>query len=153
VYSFDVLEHIAENETVLQNIYRALIPGGLLLVRMPTRLQKRILNPQFTAEHARWAAIEHVGQHHDMGSLLHVLRGIGYRVISAEHTTGSWGRLSFELSEALRYCRLPDAVQFACVPLLKLFRRIDTILTPAEGDGLLVFCEKMSRSGVNETAG
>jgi 2-polyprenyl-3-methyl-5-hydroxy-6-metoxy-1,4-benzoquinol methylase len=141
-YSFDVLEHIAENETVLQNIYRALIPGGLLLLRIPTRLQKRICNPQFTAEHARWAAIEHVGQHHDMESLLCVVRAIGYRVLSAKHTTGFWGRLSFELSEALQFYRLPSLVQFACVPLLKLFRRIDTILNPTDGDGILVLCEK-----------
>ena len=142
VFSFDVLEHVAENEMVLKNIYRALVPGGLLLLRIPTRHQKRILKPEFTAEHARWAAIEHVGQHHDLESLRPILLAIGYQVVSAKHTTGFWGRLSFELSEALKYYRVPEAVQFACIPFLKLLRRIDTLLEPSDGDGLLVLCEK-----------
>lgn len=142
VYSFDVLEHIAENNKVLENIYRALNRGGVLLVRMPTRVQKRILKSKFTAEHARWAAIEHVGQHHDMGSLLGTLRSIGYRIVSAKHTMGFWGRLSFELSEALKYYRVPAVAQFACIPPLKLLRWIDTLVNPVDGDGLLVLCEK-----------
>ena len=142
VYSFDVLEHIAENDKVLENIYRALNQGGLLLVRIPTRVQKRILNTRFTAEHAHWAAIEHVGQHHDMDSLLETLRSIGYRVLSARHTMGFWGRLSFELSEALKYYRIPAVAQFACIPPLKLLRWMDTLANPKDGDGLLVLCEK-----------
>jgi SAM-dependent methyltransferase len=142
VYSFDVLEHIAENNQVLENIHRALNLGGFLLVRIPTRAQKRVLNNRFTAEHARWAAIEHLGQHHDMESLVKTLREIGYRIISAEHTMGFWGRLSFELSEALKYYSVPAVLQFACIPALKFLRRVDTLLTPTEGDGLLVLCEK-----------
>lgn len=142
VYSFDVLEHIAENNKVLENIYHALNRAGLFLVRIPTRIQKRILGPKFTAEHEHWAAIEHVGQHHDMESLLRTLRGLGYKIVSAEHTMGFWGRLSFELSEALKYYRVPVPVHFACIPMLKLLRWIDTMVSPASGDGLLVLCEK-----------
>ena len=103
VYSFDVLEHIAENRQVLANIFRALMPNGLLLVRIPSRKQKRILSRRFTREHEHWAEIEHTGQHYEMDSLQADLKQIGYEVLSAEYTMGNWGRLSFELSEALQY--------------------------------------------------
>jgi 2-polyprenyl-3-methyl-5-hydroxy-6-metoxy-1,4-benzoquinol methylase len=142
VYSFDVLEHIAENEKVLENIYRALDRRGLLLLRIPTKTQKRILNRNFTAQHERWATVEHVGQHHNMESLLRTLRSIGFRIRSAEYTMGFWGRLSFEGSEALKYYGLPQALQFACLPVLKALRWIDTIGKVTDGDGLLVLCEK-----------
>jgi 2-polyprenyl-3-methyl-5-hydroxy-6-metoxy-1,4-benzoquinol methylase len=141
-YSFDVLEHIAENREVLAKIYRALMPGGSLLVRIPTRKQKRILSPRFTAEHARWAEIEHVGQHYEMDSLQADLKQIGFQILSAEYTMGNWGRLSFELSEALQYHHLPQALQMLCMPALKALRFVDTRAAIHDGDGLLVLCRK-----------
>jgi 2-polyprenyl-3-methyl-5-hydroxy-6-metoxy-1,4-benzoquinol methylase len=142
VYSFDVLEHIAENDDVLKNIYRALDRRGMLLLRIPTKQQKRILSRAFTAEHERWAAVEHVGQHHDMQSLLRSLRSMGFRIKLAEYTMGFWGRLSFEGAEAFKYYGLPEVLQFAFLPFLKLCRWIDTIPKYTDGDGLLVLCEK-----------
>jgi len=141
-YSFDVLEHIAENRQVLQNIYRALMRNGLLLVRIPTRKQKRILNRRFTMEHERWAEIEHVGQHYEMDSLQADLKEIGFEVLSAEYTMGNWGRLSFELSEAMQYYHLPQALQMLCMPALKALRFMDTRAAIHDGDGLLVLCRK-----------
>jgi len=142
VYSFDVLEHIAENRQVLANIHRALMPNGLLLVRIPSRKQKRILSRRFTREHERWAEIEHVGQHYEMDTLQADLKQIGYRVLSAEYTMGNWGRLSFELAEALQYYHVPQALQMLCMPALKTLRFADTCTTIRDGDGLLVLCQK-----------
>jgi SAM-dependent methyltransferase len=141
-YSFDVLEHIAENRQVLENIYRALKPHGLFLLRIPAREQKRILSRRFTAEHARWAEIEHVGQHYEMQSLEADLKQIGYQVVFAEYTMGNWGRLSFELSEALQYYHVPQALQMLCMPVLKALRFADTRAKIRGGDGLLVLCRK-----------
>ncbi|MGA3073862.1 MAG: methyltransferase domain-containing protein [Bryobacteraceae bacterium] len=145
-YSFDVLEHIAENRLVLQNIYRALMPGGLLLLRIPTRNQRRILSRRFTSEHERWAQIEHVGQHYEMDSLQADLKQIGYEVLSAEYTMGNWGRLSFELSEALQYYHVPQALQMVAMPVLKMLRFFDTRCAIRGGDGLLVLCRKSRRA-------
>jgi hypothetical protein len=39
---------------------------------------------------------------------------------------GNWGRLSFELSEALQYYHLPQALQMLCMPVLKALRFVDT---------------------------
>jgi SAM-dependent methyltransferase len=141
-YSFDVLEHIAENRQVLANIYRALRPNGSLLIRIPARKQKRILSRRFTREHEHWAEIEHVGQHYEMDSLQADLKQIGYRILSADYTMGNWGRLSFELSEAMQYYHLPQALQMLCMPVLKALRFIDTRADIRDGDGLLVLCRK-----------
>lgn len=141
-YCFDVLEHIQENKQALAKIYEALLPNGLLLLRIPTRAQKRILNQNFTAEHQKWAMIEHVGQHYEMSTLLADLKDIGYEILSAEYTMGFWGRLSFELNEALQYYKLPEVVRVAFLPILKLLRFIDTQVTVRDGDGLLVLCER-----------
>jgi 2-polyprenyl-3-methyl-5-hydroxy-6-metoxy-1,4-benzoquinol methylase len=142
VYSFDVLEHIRENRLVLENIYRALQPNGLFLFRIPNRVQRRILSSRFTQEHAMWAAIEHVGQHYEMESLLTDLKNIGYKVHSAAFTHGTWGKLSFELSEAMRYFRLPQVMQFGFIPFLKALQWIDTHSKTKDGDGLLILCGK-----------
>jgi 2-polyprenyl-3-methyl-5-hydroxy-6-metoxy-1,4-benzoquinol methylase len=148
VYSFDVLEHIAENRLVMERIYSSLRWGGMFLLRIPTREQRRILPARFTQEHARWAAIEHVGQHHDMDNLVTDLQAIGFQITSAEYTMGFWGRLSFELSEALRYYKVPEPLLFALMPVLKVFRFIDTTTKSSDGDGLLVLCKK-SRTTFN----
>jgi SAM-dependent methyltransferase len=142
IYTFDVLEHIKENKAVLQNLYQALVPGGFLLLRIPNRVQKRILNAKFTEEHAKWGAIEHVGQHYEMKTLLQDLREIGYTIVDATYTDGLYGRLSFELSEALNYYEISQAIQFALTPLLKILRWLDTRCSLTEGDGLLVLCRK-----------
>ena len=101
-----------------------------------------MLSPRFTAEHARWAEIEHVGQHYEMESLEADLKQIGYQILSAEYTMGNWGRLSFELSEAMQYYHVPQALQMLCMPLLKALRFADTRATIRGGDGLLVLCQK-----------
>jgi len=142
IYCFDVLEHIRENKQVLANVYRALRKDGQFLLRIPTRVQKRILPKRFTVEHEKWAKVEHVGQHYEMDTLLADLKEIGYQVISAQYSMGFWGRLSFEMLEGLRTSRLPEVVQFGAMPLLKLFRWIDTRARLEEGDGLLVLCQK-----------
>lgn len=142
IFSFDVLEHIKENKKVLRNFHTALIPGGRLLFRIPSNKQKRVLDPRFTAEHEAWAAVEHVGQHYDMPGLLEDLGEIGFRIVNAGYTNGFWGELAFELLEAVRYYKLPEFVRFGIVPVLKIFRLVDTLAKPRCGNGLLVLCEK-----------
>jgi SAM-dependent methyltransferase len=145
VYSFDVLEHIAENRLVLENVFRSLAPGGHFLVRIPARIQKRILSAKYTADHAYWASREHLGQHYDMPELLQDLRKIGYEIVWSRHTTGNWGRLSFEGPEMLRYYGVPEPLFFAVMPAFKALRYSDTRCMPDNGDGLLVFCRKPQR--------
>jgi 2-polyprenyl-3-methyl-5-hydroxy-6-metoxy-1,4-benzoquinol methylase len=142
IYCFDVLEHIPENKQVLRNIHGALQKGGLFLFRIPSRVQRRILSSRFTAEHAKWAEIEHLGQHYEMDTLLADLKEIGYNIKFARFTNALWGRLSFELLEAMRYWRIPEFLQFGCTPFLKFLRWLDTHGNPKEGDGLLVLCQK-----------
>jgi 2-polyprenyl-3-methyl-5-hydroxy-6-metoxy-1,4-benzoquinol methylase len=145
IYCFDVLEHIAENKLVLAKMYRALKSNGQLLFRIPTRVQERILSKKLTAEHERWAVIEHVGQHYERDSLMADLREIGFKVVSLDYTMGFWGKLSFELSEGMRVYHFPEVIQFGIMPLLKALRFIDTRLRPTNGDGLLALCQRQEK--------
>jgi hypothetical protein len=77
-----------------------------------------------------------------METLLADMRAIGYEVLDARHTMGNWGRLSFEMPEALRYYGLPEPLFFAAMPAFKVLRYFDVRSRPATGDGLLVFCRK-----------
>jgi len=142
IYCFDVLEHIAENKEVLARMYRGLKKGGLLIFRLPTQVQQRILGKHMTAEHEKWTAIEHMGQHYDKDSLLVDLREIGYEVISLNYTMGFWGKLSFELSEGMKTYHFPEVLLFAATPLFKALRFIDVHARPSDGDGLLCTCRK-----------
>ncbi len=142
IFSLDVLEHIRENKKVLENFYNALVEGGRMLVRIPTRVQQRVLSPKFTAEHERWAAIEHVGQHYDMPGLLEDLKGIGFTIITARHTNGFFGKLAFELLQAMQYYGLPEFIRFGLTPALKALRVIDAVTRPKQGNGMLVLCRK-----------
>jgi SAM-dependent methyltransferase len=142
IYCFDVLEHIPENRLVLTKFHNALRKGGKLLIRIPTRRQRRMLPRSFTAEHEKWAAIEHVGQHYEYASFKRDLLEIGYKLDRFNFTMGFWGRLSFEIFEGARSFRFPEIIRFALCPFLKLFRLIDAHSQPKSGDGLLVLCTK-----------
>lgn len=142
IYCFDVLEHIPDNRLVLTKFHSALRKGGKLLLRIPTRVQRRILPKSFTADHGKWAAIEHVGQHYEQDSLKKDLLEIGYQIDTFDFTMGFWGRLSFEIFEGARSFHFPEVIQFALCPFLKLFRFVDAHSHPKGGDGLLVLCRK-----------
>jgi len=142
IYCFDVLEHIPENRLVLTKFHGALKRGGKLLLRIPTRVQRRVLPKNFTAEHEKWAVIEHVGQHYEQDSLKKDLMEIGYTIDTCDSTMGFWGRLSFEIFEGARLFRFPEIILFALCPFLKVFRFVDAHSHPKRGDGLLVLCRK-----------
>lgn len=142
IICFDVLEHIKENQKVIKNFFSALKKGGWLLLRIPTKEQVRLFDKKYTRKHELWAKVEHVGQHHDMKSLVYAIEEVGFKIVFKRYTNGVWGRLSFELNEIMEYYNFPLILQYSVVPFLKLLRYIDTLADNKEGNGLLVLCEK-----------
>lgn len=71
--AFDVIEHIEEDEAVLSEMYRALVPGGGLVVTVP---QHPFL----------WSAADDYAMHkrrYTRGDLVAKLRAAGFRVLRA----------------------------------------------------------------------
>jgi 2-polyprenyl-3-methyl-5-hydroxy-6-metoxy-1,4-benzoquinol methylase len=142
IICFDVLHYIPEGSLALRNLFASLKPRGRLLLRVPSKQQKRILNPKFTERYDRWADAEQVGRCYEMETLISDLKTIGFLVEDAYHDMAFWGRLSFELREALDYFHVPRIATLLCVPLLKGLRHLDAAKKHKHGDGLVVLCAR-----------
>jgi len=142
ILCLDVLHYIPNTRRVLQNFYQSLRRGGTLLLRVPDKLQRRILYKAFTAQYDTWADAEQKGRHYDMDSLAADLTTIGFQITDAFFDMSLWGRLSFELREALSYWRVPLSATLLLLPFLKGLRYLDAVRKHREGDGLVVICRK-----------
>ena len=111
-------------------------------MRIPNKVQKRILSPKYTAEFEKWADIEHLGQHYEMDSLISDCRQIGFNILMSRYTNGFWGKLAFESTQAIQYYKAPELVYFGTIPFLKIMRSIDTRSKLKNGDGLLLLMQK-----------
>lgn len=89
----DVMEHIAEDEQVFQNFYKALKPNGFLLINSPSIFGGSDVHSDedesFIGEHAR------VGySKEDLESKLHPL---GFETYKCRYTYGFWGDKAWRL--------------------------------------------------------
>ena len=93
IISVDVMEHIVEDVKVFENFYRALRPGGYLLVNTPSIFGGSDVHDDddesFVGEHARNGySIE------ELESKLHPL---GFKTNKSFYTYGFWGTLAWRL--------------------------------------------------------
>ncbi|GEM_PF-436960 len=91
----DVLEHVWEDERVLESLNRALKPGGLLVIHVPLRhqMQKRVI-PTFK----RHSVTGHVRDEYSREEILNKVRAAGFVVTGLRRTFGGGGELAFELN-------------------------------------------------------
>lgn len=87
----DVLEHIDDDRKVMQNIYKALSPGGYFLMHSPSVYSEEDADgdDSFVDEHAR------VG--YSKKDIREKLKSAGFYVQDVEYTYGSKGHLAWEL--------------------------------------------------------
>jgi len=89
ILAVDVLEHIADDEALLQCFFRALKTGGHLIVSTPTVYRKNPKDAGFVAEHFREGYSEE-GIYHKFGKA-------GFRIGELVYAYGFWGDLSWRL--------------------------------------------------------
>jgi len=91
VICIDVLEHIEEDRTVMQNVYQALKPGGFFLMHSPSIYSEEDADgdDSFVDEHAR------VGYSED--DIAEKLESSGFELTDVAYTYGSKGHLAWEL--------------------------------------------------------
>jgi len=87
----DVLEHIEEDEQVMENVYRALRPGGYFLMHSPSIYSEEDAggDETFVDEHAR------IG--YSKKDIQQKLEGTGLQPVEVAYTYGSKGHLAWEL--------------------------------------------------------
>jgi 2-polyprenyl-3-methyl-5-hydroxy-6-metoxy-1,4-benzoquinol methylase len=98
IVSVDVLEHIAEQDEVLARLYRALRPGGIAFLHVPTIRHKPVPLSRFLTHFHKWAESEHVAEPRSAEELIAAIRIAGFEVLSERRT---FGRCTGELATSL----------------------------------------------------
>lgn len=93
IVSVDVMEHIVDDVKVFQNFYRALKPGGYLLINTPSIYGGSDVHDDegesFISEHAR--------EGYSFQDLESKLTPLGFKVYRSRYTYGFWGDKAWRL--------------------------------------------------------
>jgi SAM-dependent methyltransferase len=93
IVSVDVMEHIAEDVSVFKNFYKALKPGGFLLINTPSIYGGSDVHDEseesFIGEHAR--------EGYSFEDLESKLKPLGFSVFRSRYTYGFWGDIAWRL--------------------------------------------------------
>ncbi len=93
IVSVDVMEHIVDDVKVFQNFYRALKPGGFLLINTPSVYGGSDVHEEsdesFISEHAR--------EGYSFKDLESKLEPLGFKVYRSRYTYGKWGDRAWRL--------------------------------------------------------
>jgi SAM-dependent methyltransferase len=150
----DILEHIPDDVGLLQIFWRALKPGGYLVLHVPRRHQEmwrwlplfrrhgvagHVREGQAGGEQRRVVIEGHVREEYTADELRHVAAAAGFQVVDLRETIGHWGEISFELNNlfwpwpALRYIWA-----LVTYPLAIPLGYLDVRHNPQEGNSLLL---------------
>ncbi|MEQ8767367.1 MAG: methyltransferase domain-containing protein [Planctomycetota bacterium] len=121
IVSIHVLEHIPDNEQVLERFVRALRPGGYLHIQMPSEDHHE--DELECGELAEWAEEEHVGREYSARELCDLLEKAGLETVVCK-TDGGWlAKWAWKQGEFRRF--RGQKIRLALLwPLLKLLIRI-----------------------------
>jgi len=90
IIAIDILEHIEDDEQVLQNFRKVLDKGGKLIISSPSNFDE---SAKFTAEHVRPG--------YSKEEICSKLTKAGFRIVSFEYSYGKFGQIYWKL--ALKY--------------------------------------------------
>ena len=147
ILSVDVMEHIREDELVFTNFFKALKPGGVLLISTPS--DKGGSDVHHEGEHS--FIDEHVRDGYSIDDITGKLSRAGFRNIRARYTYGIPGSISWRLSMKYPVKMLNSSAAFYLIlpfyylvifPFALILNSFDLILTHKSGTGLLVSADK-----------
>lgn len=147
IISVDVMEHIQEDEKVFANFYRALKPGGFLLVNTPSIFGGSDVHD----EHDKSFVGEHARNGYSIEELESKLHPLGFRTNRSFYTYGFWGTLAWRLGIKYPILMVNISKLFLVVlpfyfvitfPFTLLFMFIDFKVENKIGTGLTFIAEK-----------
>lgn len=124
ITAFDVLEHIQDDSAAVHDLYRALRPGGTLLVHVPRdRWVTRDGTVHEVADDQAWRVnAGHVRQGYSPDSLRTLLDRAGFHVVSTEPWLGRWGVLAHAVYDRLES---PAPLRLLSLPVTDLCAWLD----------------------------
>jgi 2-polyprenyl-3-methyl-5-hydroxy-6-metoxy-1,4-benzoquinol methylase len=142
IYSIDVLEHIKGNITAIENLCRALKPGGYIFLHIPNdKNDIRIFPRRFFKEFQEWAAHQHIGEQYSTNELSEILKNRGFTIKSSVCTFGFPGKLAWELN---RICDRSFKLKVLLMPFFKFLAWVE-IRTPHRKGSTLVLAQKQGK--------
>jgi SAM-dependent methyltransferase len=141
----DVLEHIEEDDRVVQHLGHALKPGGVLLVTSPSVPQPRHL--PLVAWRERRIGFDprdygHVRAGYSEGRLSELFENAGLEVESVRRTFGPAGTLMFDLFFVTGDSRPHPLVYLALFPVYMLLAALDVLVPTRSGAAVLGVARK-----------
>lgn len=147
ILNIDVLEHIEEDEKVMQNFYRALKPGGALLISTPSNFG----GSEAHDEDDESFVGEHVRNGYSKEDITAKLMRAGFEKVRVKYSYGTYGHFSWVVSMKIPMQILNISKLFApvvgiyflivAIPCL-ILNFIDVRIDNPKGAGLVVWAEK-----------
>jgi SAM-dependent methyltransferase len=143
ILSTDNLEHLEDDRAQCAAFYRALAPGGNLLVHVP-HLTRNV----FGWRRINFMGIEgHVRPGYTKESLTSMLREAGLEIEEAVYSYGSFETLANDLSYLVTGGREKRRHLYALVfPLLLAISQLGRLSTPRQGSGVVVLARRPAAS-------
>lgn len=134
-YSIDVLEHIKDDEKVIENICNALKKRGYLLIHTPQKSRKKYLGHS-------WKEIfpDHVREGYTIDEISQLLERTGFDIIEKINTLGFFGEITYGVHLLLSG---KGILQRIFVIPINCLAYLDAIIHHKKGSGLLIVAKKM----------
>ncbi len=137
--AIDILEHIEDDVSAIDNLFHALSPRGVLIISTPSD----------TDEAARFTA-EHVRPGYNKAELEQKLVNAGFTVEKSVYSYGRWGSLAWRLMmkyplQLMGKKLLPLLLPYYLLiyPLAELFMQLDLNSSNSMGTGIIVVARKL----------
>jgi 2-polyprenyl-3-methyl-5-hydroxy-6-metoxy-1,4-benzoquinol methylase len=136
VVSMDVLEHIEDDVEILHGFYRALRPGGQLLLHLPRRHQEHW---RFFPAFREHTTPEHVRDEYTAEEIREKLDQAGFQIEYLRYGFSPWGEMAFELNNLFwRHMALRLPIALILHPLCVWLGYMDTRQDYDDGNSLLI---------------
>ncbi len=145
IVNADVMEHIEDDRRVLANLYRALRPGGHIILTSPSVPQRKHL--RLVAWRERRIGFQpsdygHVRQGYSLQDLEEKFTAVGAHLKRAYLTFGFFGTLAFDLFFVIGDNR-PQPIVFALMfPFLMALAGLDLVFPSRTGSAILAVASK-----------
>jgi 2-polyprenyl-3-methyl-5-hydroxy-6-metoxy-1,4-benzoquinol methylase len=148
----DVLEHIEEDDRVIQHLARALKPGGVLLVTSPSVPQPKHLS--LVAWRERRIGFDpsdygHVRAGYSEARLREMFESAGLEVESVRRTFGPAGTLMFDLFFVTGDSRPHPLVYVALFPFYMLLAAVDVLIPSRGGAAVMGVARKTATAPIS----
>ena len=151
ILSVDVMEHIEEDEKVFENFYKAMKPGGMLLISTPSDQGGSDTHDHDHEEGVSGFIDEHVRDGYGIDDITGKLTRAGFKDIVAEYTYDKPGSIAWKLTMKYPILMLNASKLFFIIlpfyyllvmPFALVLNYLDVATKHKRGTGLMVTARK-----------